>query len=462
MNPEIRVPADAAEIIANLERAGYEAYVVGGCVRDSVLGREPEDWDITTSASPEQVKELFPRTIDTGIVHGTVTVLKNRVGYEVTTYRLDGEYVDGRHPKEVTFTASLEEDLKRRDFTINAMAYHPVRGLVDLHGGIEDLRDGKIRCVGNARERFSEDALRILRALRFASQLDFTIEEETLAAVRELAPKLSLVSAERIREELVKLLGGKRPEMLITAYETGVTAMFLPEWDVMMRTPQDNPHHCYDVGRHTVEALRAMHEDEAYASAEPRVRNLLNVTMLLHDVGKPARKTYDDKGIAHFYGHPEASEEMARGILRRLKFDNDTIAAVRKLILFHDSRFRVADPEAFAHSVRRLTNRVGVEEMPLLFIIQRGDIGGKKPEIREAGLGHVALIEEAYREIVRKQQCVSLRDLAVSGADLIRIGFRSGPELGKMLAALLEHVLAKPDDNNAETLLSIAREELAE
>lgn len=246
----IQLPEKVTKIIETLEAAGFEAYAVGGCVRDSILGRKPDDWDITTSAKPDQVKHLFQRTVDTGIKHGTVTVLLEREGFEVTTYRIDGAYEDGRHPSEVSFTASLREDLRRRDFTINAMAYNDKEGLVDLYGGLTDLEAGVIRCVGKAVERFDEDALRMLRAVRFSAQLGFWIEEETRAAIRLLAPNLQKISAERIQVELVKLVTSPHPDYLRTAYELGITAQILPEFDLCMETPQRHKHHCYDVGEH--------------------------------------------------------------------------------------------------------------------------------------------------------------------------------------------------------------------
>lgn len=258
----LEIPKNAETILHILEKAGYEAYVVGGCVRDSILGRSPDDWDITTSAKPEQVKALFHRTVDTGLQHGTVTVLMEKEGYEVTTYRVDGEYEDGRHPKEVTFTASLEEDLKRRDFTINAMAYNPSSGLVDLFGGLEDIERKIIRCVGDPLERFTEDALRIMRAVRFSAQLGFTIEEETRKALKVLAPNLKHVSAERIQVELVKLLMSPHPDSLRVAYEAGITAEFLPEFDACMTTSQNTPHHCYTVGEHILHSLCHVRADK--------------------------------------------------------------------------------------------------------------------------------------------------------------------------------------------------------
>ena len=337
---KIEIPTGAAYILQQLNKHGYEAYIVGGCVRDSLLGKQPNDWDITTSAKPEAVKAIFHRTIDTGIQHGTVTVLVDReilddgrgspashtdYAFEVTTYRVDGVYTDHRRPESVCFTASLEEDLKRRDFTINAMAYNPEQGVIDIFGGQEDLEKGIIRCVGEASERFDEDALRILRAVRFAAQLDFVIENQTREAMRDQAKFLKDISAERICTELTKMIVSKHPERLEEAYELGLTNIFLPEFDRMMQTPQNNPYHLYDVGRHTLQVMRAV-------SATP----VLRYAALLHDVGKPECKTTDETGVDHFYGHQELSAKMARTILRRLKLDNDTIDQVCRLVRNHD------------------------------------------------------------------------------------------------------------------------------
>lgn len=280
----IQLPGKVKCIIDTLEEAGFEAYAVGGCVRDSMLGRKPEDWDITTSASPWQVKELFPVTVDTGIKHGTVTVLIGHEGFEVTTYRIDGEYEDKRHPKEVLFTSDLLEDLKRRDFTINAMAYNDKKGLVDAFGGARDLEDKKIQCVGDPVERFTEDALRLMRAVRFSAQLGFSIEGRTKEVIPALAGNLADISEERIQTELVKLLVSGHPEELRTLYETGMTKVFLPEFDRMMATPQNNLHHCYNVGDHTIAALGYVRPDK-----------VLRLTMLLHDVAKPVCKSVDGK-----------------------------------------------------------------------------------------------------------------------------------------------------------------------
>ena len=258
----IELPKKVNTIIETIRAAGHEAYAVGGCVRDSILGRIPDDWDITTSARPEEIKTLFRHTIDTGIEHGTVTVTLEKEGFEVTTYRIDGEYEDCRHPKEVMFTDKLTEDLKRRDFTINAMAYNDSRGLVDIFGGKKDLQQGIIRCVGDARERFTEDALRILRAIRFSAQLGYKIEEKTREAIEELASSLKYISAERIQAEFIKLLLSPHPDYLRIAYDTGVTKVFFPEWDKAMETPQNHPHHCYGVGEHILHSLQEVPPDK--------------------------------------------------------------------------------------------------------------------------------------------------------------------------------------------------------
>ncbi|MBQ7469999.1 MAG: CCA tRNA nucleotidyltransferase, partial [Pseudobutyrivibrio sp.] len=320
----MNLPADVSKIINILESNGHEAYAVGGCVRDCILGKIPHDWDITTSALPETVKSLFDRTFDTGIEHGTVTVLLHGVGYEVTTYRVDGKYEDGRHPKEVTFTASLEEDLKRRDFTINAMAYNETKGLVDLFGGEADLEAGIIRAVGNPTERFTEDALRMLRALRFSAQLGFDIEANTYQAIKDLAPTLERISAERIQVEMVKLITSDHPERMRDVYETGLTKVFFPEFDAMMECDQINKHHMYTVGEHTIVSMGLAPADR-----------VIRLAMLLHDIAKPVCKTTDENGQNHFKMHPVEGQKMAKTVLRRLKFDNDTTDKVCNLVKNH-------------------------------------------------------------------------------------------------------------------------------
>lgn len=439
---KITLPEQVKTIIEKLEENGYEGVAVGGCVRDALLFRNPDDWDITTSAKPEQVKELFKRTVDTGIQHGTVTVLLDREGFEVTTYRIDGEYEDSRHPREVCFTSNLTEDLKRRDFTINAMAYSEKRGLVDEFDGVLDLKQGIIRCVGNPEERFSEDALRILRAVRFAAQLGFQIEEKTFSAIRRLAPHLSHISAERIQTELLKLIVSPHPETLRLAWEAGITAVILPELDRMMETPQNNPHHILNVGEHTLKALQ-----------EVRADKVLRLGVLCHDFGKAATRTTDESGTDHFYVHAEVSSQMAKDFLKRLKLDNETLYQVEKLVKYHDYH-----PGTNARSVRKAIYKIGEDLFPKLLEVQRADVLAQSSYQQAEKLNDLKRIEELYHRILEEKQCLSLKDLEVTGRDLIQAGMKPGKELGTCLQQLLEVVLDDPEKNNKEELLKIALE----
>ena len=439
---DIRLPQKVNRIITSLQNAGFEAYAVGGCVRDSILGREPGDWDITTSAMPEETKALFEKTVDTGIEHGTVTVLLEREGFEVTTYRIDGKYEDSRHPKEVTFNRSLKEDLLRRDFTINAMAYNEKNGLVDIFGGLRDLKERKIRCVGDAKARFSEDALRILRGIRFAAQLGFSIDEETKAGMEKLAPTLKNISAERIQTELVKMLISRRPELIREAYELGITARFLPEFDRLMETAQETPHHMYTVGEHTIHAIGNVRPDK-----------VLRLTMLLHDMGKPAYKTVDEDGRAHFKKHALESEVIAGRILRRLKFDNDTIHKVTRLVRYHDYRM-----PSTAKDVRRAMNKIGEDIFSYYMEVRRGDVLAQSMYQREEKIQNLDEIERLYQEIIEKGQCVSLKELSVTGRDLIEAGMAPGKEIGVKLNELLLLVIEEPELNTKEKLLEYLAE----
>lgn len=438
---EIRLPEKVNYIIRTLQQHGYEAYAVGGCVRDSILGRVPGDWDITTSAMPEETKSLFPRTFDTGIEHGTITVLLDGEGFEVTTYRVDGKYEDSRHPTEVTFVRNLKEDLLRRDFTINAMAYNETDGLVDIFGGMEDIERRVIRCVGNAEARFSEDALRILRGIRFAAQLGFQLEDETRAGMEKLAPTLKKISAERIQVELVKTLLSPQPDMLREAWRLGITKEFLPELDVAMETTQENIHHRYTVGEHILHTLMAVRSDR-----------ILRLTMLFHDMGKPAMKFMDEKGVAHFTGHPEKSSQMANDILRRLKFDNDTIRKVTKLVRYHDFYMEVT-PE----QVRRAVHEIGEELFPLYLEVRRADVSAQSDYRREEKFAEIDSVDQLYQEILEKHQCVSLKTLAVTGRDLIAVGMKPGKEIGDTLERFLDQVLTDPEQNQKEVLLAQIR-----
>lgn len=439
---KITLPEKVNRIIHTLQENGFEAYAVGGCVRDSILGRKPDDWDITTSATPLETKALFARTFDTGIEHGTITVLIDKDAFEVTTYRVDGKYEDNRHPSEVIFTRSLREDLLRRDFTINAMAYNDTEGLVDIFGGMDDLREKTIRCVGDAKARFGEDALRILRAVRFAAQLGFEIEEETRNGITELASTLANISAERIQVELVKMLTSPNPGMLKMAYELGITKVILPEFDAMMATTQENPHHKYSVGEHTLKAIEAIRADK-----------VLRLAMLFHDIGKPAMKKIDEKGIAHFKMHDTQGAEMTKQILRRLKFDNDTMNKVVRLVQYHDYRMP-AEPK----NVRRAMNKIGEDIFPYYLEVRMADTLAQSEYLQKEKIQNIRDVRERYEEILERKECVSLKTLAVTGSDLIANGMKPGKEIGEVLNKLLEYVIEHPEANEKEMLLKMKEE----
>ncbi len=436
----LKLPQKVIYILEILKRHGFEAYAVGGCVRDSILARTPDDWDITTSARPREVKRCFRRTIDTGIEHGTVTVLLDGEGFEVTTYRLDGTYSDGRHPDHVTFTPNLSDDLLRRDFTINAMAYNGEEGLVDLYGGMTDLQKKRIRCVGEPDERFGEDALRVMRAVRFAAQLGFSIEEATREAARRHAPSLERISAERIRSELMKILVSPHPERVRELYELGITAVILPELDEAMEMDQHSLFHIYTVGEHTIHSICEI-------DADP-VRRL---TMLLHDLGKCQVKTTDAEGVDHFFGHEKAGARMAEAILRRLKFDNDTRRRVVNLVRWHDLRIKPAEAQ-----VRKAIYTIGPEQFQDFLAVQWADNLAKSGYLREEKLDRIRRVAEIAGRIRERGDCLSLKDLQISGGDVLALGV-NGPGVGRILNALLEEVLEDQSRNNRPYLLKRAR-----
>ena len=393
----ITLPTKVKQIISKLEKADFEAYAVGGCVRDSILKRSPEDWDITTSAKPEEVKRLFSAAIDTGLQHGTVTVVIEKEGFEVTTFRLDGEYTDGRHPDRVAFTSSLTEDLRRRDFTINAMAYSEKRGLIDEFDGERDLEDGVIRAVGDACERFSEDALRMLRAIRFAGQLNFKIDDETFDAIKELSPNIAKVSVERIAKELEKLLLSGNPEYIALVYETGIFSVIAPEVAMLFENGE--------ISASTKALSRA---------SFPEKKELYQIRLAIFLEGLGADK--------------------AANLLKRLKLDNDTINTVKKLL-----ELSLREVENNETDMRRTVKEAGHKMMPLLLEMRRAK--GLKDN------------KDLYQTVIDNGYCTSISELNINGKDLMDAGIPKGALIGSTLERLLELVIEKPELNTRESLL---------
>jgi len=442
----IEMPEQVRQIIDWLEAGGFEAYLVGGCVRDSLLGRAVHDWDICTSARPMEMKRCLRgyKLLETGARHGTLTAVVEDKTYEITTFRVDGPYSDRRRPDSVTFVRSLREDLARRDFTINAMAYNDRRGLIDPFGGREDLEKGVLRCVGEPEERFSEDALRILRALRIAAVFGFTIEERTAQAAHRLRHTLRDISAERIQSELKKLLAGPRAADVLREFRD-VVAVFIPEIEPMFDFEQHNPYHVYDVWEHTLRTV------EAVASTP-----VLRLTMLLHDISKPECFAMDNKGVGHFYGHPDRGAEKARQILRRLKFDNDTIDDVYALVKYHDIPF---DPTV--KIIRRRLRKIGKRRFQLLLEVKRADALGQNPEHLEKRLKNLEAARQILEKIERENLCYTVSGLDIRGDDLIALGFERGPAIGETLEALLDMVINETLENRKEALLREAKKRLA-
>lgn len=437
------MPKNVDTAINLLQSAGFEAYAVGGCVRDSLLGKTPNDWDITTSAKPENMKSVFAdfHCIDTGIKHGTVTVVIDGEPLEITTFRLDGEYEDNRHPKSVTFTSNLGADLGRRDFTVNAMAYSKMTGTVDLFGGQNDLKNGIIRCVGDPDRRFNEDALRILRALRFASALDFEIEEKTAQSLLKNRALLGNISEERIAKELLKLVCGKGAKRILTDFAP-VLFEILPELQPMYKNSHDNPHHCYDIYEHTLIAVESI-------DPEPTLR----FAMLLHDCGKPAVKKFDENGVAHFYGHQRISAEISAQILARLKVSNKFRDEILFLVSNHDRWELYENTE----KMPRYLSKFGLDGVLKLLKVMRADVLAQSPEYRYR-LDQIADAEETAKNLAAQKPCLSLSELQINGRTLMDIGIPQGRKLGAVLAQLLDEVIDGVTKNTQEALTTRARE----
>ncbi len=434
------LPQDVINILNTLNNKGFSAYAVGGCVRDMFLKKSPQDWDITTAAPPEVILSSFPKTVPTGLAHGTVTVIMPSGQYEVTTFRVDGIYEDHRKPESVTFTNDITEDLSRRDFTMNAMAYHPETGLVDPFGGREDIEKKLIRCVGDPMVRFDEDALRMLRAVRFSAQTGFTVHEDILHAMRQLAPLLSAISGERIRDEFMKTLLSDRPALIELLLKTGLLSVFLPELDRCFSVPQNIKYHIYDVGHHSLKALE-------HTPKDPVIR----LAALLHDIGKPDKKTTDENGVDHFKGHDLVSADLADGILTRLRFDNKTKEQVIALIRFHDRRFVLTKK-----CIRRAIAAIGRELFPKLVDLQRADNYGQNPEFLDERLLHHDQVMALYDEIIADGDALSVKHLAIGGNDLLAMGYK-GKEIGFALSKALELVLDDPTKNDKNILLNFLK-----
>lgn len=438
----LQLPDAIRKVIEKLEYCGFSGYLVGGCVRDYLLGKIPKDFDMTTDATPTEVMNCFRenRVIETGIAHGTVTVILDGFPIEITTHRTETGYSDKRHPDAVLFTKNIRDDLARRDFTINAMAYHPSQGLIDLFGGKKDIEDQIIRCVREPNRRFNEDALRILRGLRFASVLKFRIEENTRRAIFENRDSLKAISVERVAIELTKLLCGENARAVVTD-GVSVLGVMIPELLPMVGFDQKNCHHCYDIFLHTVVALENI-------KPIPHLR----WTMLFHDMGKPEKFTEDDQGTGHFYGHSQLSEEIARSRLTALKMDKNTIAKVCTLIKYHGVHL-----EPTKRCIKRWLNRLSEPLFLDLLAVKRADVLAKSPAsmIRLETLNE---IQNMMEEIISRNECFSRKNLAVNGSDLIKMGIEDGQEIGRILEVLLESVIEERIKNTREILMEKAKE----
>lgn len=439
-----KLPGEVLRALELLESAEFEAYTVGGCVRDGVMGISPGDFDITTSATPPETESIFKdyKLIETGIKHGTVTVLINGMPLEITTYRVDGQYSDCRRPDSVSFTGSLREDLARRDFTCNAMAYSPQRGLVDIFGGINDVEARAIRAVGNPDARFQEDPLRIMRALRFSSVLDFDIEPSTAESIRRNAELLHTVSGERLAAELKKLLCGKSVGRVIRDF-CGVFGIVVDGLSAMEGFQQHNIYHIYDVLEHTIKVIENVPPVPA-----------LRIAAMLHDVGKPDCFTIDEAGVGHFYGHADKSIIHAERFFARMKLDNASVKLITELVKRHDVPIQPDE-----RSVLRQLRRMGEQPLRALLSLKRADALGQNPKFI-ARLGDIDKVEQCLNKVLDEQKCFSIKQLAIRGNDLINIGYTPGPCLGEALSDLTELVIDGKLQNSADELLYAAEKML--
>ncbi len=437
---KINVPISVKKILNTLAGNGYRAYIVGGCVRDALLGREPMDWDICTSAHPEKIKACFPdnNIIETGLKHGTVTLVMDDSKYEITTFRKDGNYTDVRRPDTVEFISDIKEDLARRDFSMNAIAFNEADGMVDPFGGVDDLRAGVISCVGNPNDRFNEDALRILRALRFSSIYGFKIEDATAKAAHENAYLLNRIAPERINAELCKLLTGQNVLQVLLKFHDIITTI-IPVMKPCIGFDQNNKYHQYTVYTHIAHAVAN------YGGSD--IRTL--VALLLHDIGKPLCYIENETG-GHFYGHAESSYKLASYALDRLKFDNNSKRDILELILHHDDTI-----EPTSRAVKRCLNKIGFEQFLRLMDIRLADIQAQSEYGREIRIEKRNAVLEIARDIMKQKSCFSLKDLAINGKDVMSLGVPEGKEVGEALRAALNAVIDGDLPNKKEALMSL-------
>lgn len=443
---KIEIPAEVQSILSVIQKSGGSAYVVGGCVRDAILGRTPHDWDICTSLRPAQTVNLFSHydcsVIETGLKHGTVTIRFKGENYEVTTFRKDSAYSDNRHPDSVVFVDDVKEDLARRDFTMNAMAYNEETGLVDPFDGRDDIRFGIIRCVGDPDERFQEDALRILRAMRFFARFGFAIDPNTKEAMLRNRDLLSNIAWERVREELLGILSGEDAAAVLREYQSIITQI-IPELSPTVGFDQKSVWHIYDVWEHSLHVVDAI----------PASMPLLRFASLVHDIAKPQCAEVKEDGVhLRFHGHGEAGEPIVRDVMNRLRFSNAEIAKVTQLVRIHDNFI-----EPTERAVRRLLGSIGEEQFLDLMVLRRADISAQAEQDNEVRFAKLVTLRCLAHDIAVKNECFSLKDLAVNGRDLIDAGIASGPELGKILNRLLDTVIDAPEKNTREELLRLAR-----
>lgn len=440
----LNMPNIVVKIIETIEKEGFSAYAIGGCVRDYILGNIPHDWDIATSALPHHIKSIFKHTYDTGIKHGTVTVIEHGEKFEITTFRKETKYSDYRRPADVKFCDNLYEDTQRRDFTINSIAWHPQKGIIDYHDGIGDIQKKIIRAIGEPEKRFEEDALRMLRAIRFCAKLNFAIEQNTLNSIKECCHLIQYVSSERIRDELSGIIMSDNPLKFILLRDTNLLQYIMPEFEICFHTEQRHPYHIYNVASHILHSVANIEKDL-----------ILRWTMLFHDIGKPLSKSTDEDGVDHFYGHCEESVRLADNIMKRLKFDNHSRQFIIELIKLHD--IKIIPDEKF---IRKMLCRKGEKLFEMMLKVQEADSRAQNLQLSINNVYNLAKAKEIAERLLCERKCFTLKDLKISGKDLIEIGFEQGPKIGKTLNYLLDVVINEPEKNDRDILIELAREKL--